>query len=263
MSEPAVEVGDKQTEANSTPRRWFHFRLRVLAVAPLALLVLFGFYAPRQMAQRRALVALRENQAVVRTDPIAVPGVEWLFGKDYAQEITEVYWLDPKLTDDKLEVLRGLPSITKLELAGSQVSSAGLAHISGLPNLYTLHLANTKVDDKGLAHLGGLKNLGILSLDRTGVTDGGLELLGRMRQLERLYLDGTALTDKGLAHLAGLNQLKELSAVDTKITDAGLKHLTGLKGLEMLKVYNTEVTREGMEELHRTLPQCVIWIPTE
>lgn len=263
MSEQAIGVDDKQSGAPSSMRRWFHFRLRVLAVVPVAFLVLFGFYAPRQIAQARALARLKQYQAVVRTEPLAVPGVESMFGKDYAQQITEVYWLDPALTDDKLQVLSGLSTITKLELAGTQVSSAGLAQVSGLSNLYTLHLANTKVDDQGLSHLVGLKNLGILSLDQTRVTDKGVESLGRMRQLERLYLDGTSLTDKGLAHLAGLTELKELSAVDTKITDAGLKHLVGLKNLEMLKVYNTSVTREGMEELHRALPQCVVWIPTE
>ena len=78
------------------PARWFHFRGRVLLVIPLAILVLALIYVPRQIAQHRALEALKQSKAVVRTQPIVVPGAAQLFGEEYAQEIVEVYLVEPQ-----------------------------------------------------------------------------------------------------------------------------------------------------------------------
>jgi len=243
-------------------RKWYHLRWQVFLMIPLAVLVLCGIYVPRQMRQHRAIVALKQWGAVVRTQPVALFGLELLLPQAYADEIVEVYWRDPELDEERLAVLNGLSTVEKLELSGSRVTSEGLQHLTGLAKLYMLHLDGTQVGDDGLKHLSRLRSLGVLSLDKTRVTDAGLLQLARMPQLERLYLNGASITDAGLAHLAGLAGLKELSLVETQISDVGLAHLRGLKNLEMLKIHDTRVTQAGMNELHAALPNCVIWVPS-
>ena len=264
-SSEAKPADSHSRTGDAIPRgpKWFHFRGRVLLVIPVALMVLAAIYVPRQVAQRRALVALKAINAPVRTQPLLVPGIAQLFGEEYAQEITDVYMRNPEVSDEDLHIVAGLRSLQKLELAGSNVTSAGIENLTGLLNLYTLHLADTKVTDEGLTHLARLRSLGILSLDNTPISDAGLMHVAKIPKLERLYLDGTGISDAGLAHLSGLVTLKELACVGTKITDAGLQHLRGLENLEVLKVYNTQVTRAALEELHTVLPKCMIWEPDE
>jgi len=259
-------MSDQQSRSEQPPlpraKRWFHLRWQVLLLVPAALAVVAAVFVPRQLRQARAIAALQQHRAVVRTQPVSLLGAELLLPPEYADEIVEVYWRDPALDERRLAVLTGLTTLEKLELSGSPVTSRGLAHLRGLSKLYMLHLDGTQVGDEGLAHLAGLRGLGVLSLDDTRVTDGGLAALARLPQLERLYLNGTGVTDAGLAHLAKLTRLKELSLVKTRITDAGLAHLKGLTALEMLKVYDTGVTQQGMNDLHAALPKCVIWVPS-
>src|SRR5262245_41009878 len=121
-----------------TRRKWYHLRWQVLLLIPLALLVLAGFYVPRQIRQQRAIAALQSLGAVVRTQPVALFGLELILPQAYADEVVEVYWRDPGLDDTQLAVLAGLSTIEKLELSGSQVTSAGLSHFVGLTKLYML-----------------------------------------------------------------------------------------------------------------------------
>jgi hypothetical protein len=173
----------------------------VLLVIPAALLILIGVYAPRQLAQRRALVALKAMNAPVRTQPFPIPGIGQLFGEEYAQEITDVYMRNPAVSDEDLHIVAGLKTLQKLELAGSSVTSAGIENLKGLPNLYTLHLADTQVTDEGLVHLPRFKNLGILSLNNTAISNSGLAHVAKIPNLERLYLDGTGISDEGLSQV--------------------------------------------------------------
>lgn len=250
---------------NATPpaRKWYQLRWRVLLLIPLAIAGVAAVLIPRQLRQERAIREFKQLNVVVRTQPTPLFGLEALIPPEYADEVIEVYWKDPQLDETQLGVLRGLSSVEKLELAGSKVSSAGLANLAGLSNLYMLHLDETQVDDAGLPQLARLRNLEVLSLSKTQVTDAGLVHIEKLPKLERLFLDKTAVTDAGLPRLGKLLNLKELSLVDTQVSDAGLAHLKGLKNLEMLKVYNTQVTSAGMHDLHAALPKCVVWIPTE
>ena len=248
--------------ASAARPKWYQLRWQILLLLPLAVAILAGIFVPRQLRQRRAIVALKEYNAVVRTQPVSLLGAEFLVPPEYADEIVEVYWRDPQLDEQRLRVLRGLSSIEKLELSGSKVTSQGLQHLAGLSRLYMLHLDGTEVGDEGVTQLARMRGLAVLSLDQTRVSDAGLKKLGTMRNLERLYLNGTQVTDAGLAELGKLTELKELSLVNTQISDAGLVHLKELKKLEMLKVYDTRVTQQGMNELHAALPQCVVWVPS-
>jgi hypothetical protein len=113
--------------------------------------------------------------------------------------------------DKNLEILKPVADQVKwMDLARTQVTDAGLAHVAALKNLTRLHLENTKITDAGLDHLKGLANL------------------------EYLNLYGTQVTDAGIAKLAGLKNLKKLFVWQTKVTDDGAKKLVAaIAGLDV------------------------------
>lgn len=107
-----------------------------------------------------------------------------------------------EFTDDKLAELKPIASQVKwVDLARTQVTDKGLAHVAGMTNLSRLHLENTQVGDAGLDAIKGLT------------------------QLEYLNLYGTQVTDAGIAKLAGLKNLKKLFVWQSKVTDAGAAKL--------------------------------------
>ncbi len=142
-----------------------------------------------------------------------------------------------------------LAGLKVLDLGGTRVMDAGLAHLKGLIGLQDLGLRSTKVTDAGLAHLRGLTGLQSLDLSYTKVTDAGLEHLRGLTGLQRLDLSYTQVTDAGLEHLRGLTGLQRLDLRYTQVTDAGLEHLKGLTGLQELDLWKTQVTDAGLEHL--------------
>ena len=64
--------------------------------------------------------------------------------------------------------------VVGVDLFGSEVTDAGLAHLTGLTALEVLDLEGTQVTDAGLAHLTGLTGLEFLFLDDTQVTEMGV-----------------------------------------------------------------------------------------
>lgn len=114
-------------------------------------------------------------------------------------------------SDKNLEVLKPVADQVKwMDLARTQVTDAGLAHLAAMKNLTRVHLENTKITDAGLDHLKGLANL------------------------EYLNLYGTQVTDAGIAKLAGLKNLKKLFVWQTKVTEDGAKKLVAaIAGLDV------------------------------
>ena len=157
-------------------------------------------------------------------------------------------------------------SVLSVQLAGTQVTDAGLEHLQGLTRLQSLGLGGTQVTDAGLAHLQGLVQLQSLGLADTKITDAGLEHLQALTQLHSLGLGGTRITERRTGappsvdptsdsepfqyrrhgRRAGtppeLPQLRTLNLSKTEVTDAGLEHLKGLTQLEQLSLIGTLVT---------------------
>jgi uncharacterized membrane protein len=95
---------------------------------------------------------------------------------------------------------------------------AELAQLSPLAaNIVDLDLAGTQVTDAGLAPIAAMQNLRRLRLDRTGITDAGLVQLHNLKKLEYLNLHSTKITDAGLKTLASLPALRQLYVWNTKV----------------------------------------------
>jgi hypothetical protein len=64
-----------------------------------------------------------------------------------------------------------------LQLSGTRVGNADLAHLQGLTGLRVLWLYDTRVGDAGLIYLRGLRGLRVLNLRSTLVSGGGVDAL--------------------------------------------------------------------------------------
>ena len=142
-----------------------------------------------------------------------------------------------------------------IELAGTDVSDAGLKALGGFPELHTIDLAECKnITSGGLAHLAPVKTLRALKLTDTWVGDTGLAHLAKMPRLSDVYLGHTATTDAGLASLATCPELHRLQLAHTGVTDAGLKVLTDAPKLWYLELAGTRVTDAALAYI----PECVL-----
>jgi uncharacterized membrane protein/mono/diheme cytochrome c family protein len=107
-----------------------------------------------------------------------------------------------RIGDDAVGTLsRIAPQVVWLDLGGTKVTDAGLAHVALLKNLTRLHLQRTAVGNAGLAQLAGLTRLEYLNVYGTRVSDEGLKALAGVKTLRSLYVWQTAVTPEGVASL--------------------------------------------------------------
>lgn len=155
---------------------------------------------------------------------------------------------DPKdrVTDDWLAKLKGQDKLTRLELSGTAVTSAGLVHLKDLTNLERLNVCLTAVDDRGFEHLAGMTKMKRMTICSSKITGSGFQHLGGMKELESINLHSSPASDAGLEAIGKLTSLKRLEIVHTNVTDAGLKHLAGLKNLQQLHIHGPETTEAAL-----------------
>lgn len=109
-------------------------------------------------------------------------------------------------------------------IVGTNFSDSDLEKLTAVgANLRWLDLGGTGVTDAGLAHLARMPNLTRLHLERTRITDAGLERLAGLADLEYLNLYGTEISDAGLDPLQKLPKLKQMYVWETKVTPAAAK----------------------------------------
>ena len=82
-------------------------------------------------------------------------------------DVTVLQMANPDVTDQTLELIKGMKDLKDLDLNNTQVTDAGLKILKELPALNTLRLKNTQVTDKGFQEaLAGKESL--LRLELTG-----------------------------------------------------------------------------------------------
>ena len=228
-------------------RRYMRFSLRGLIVLVLVIGGGLGWIVREARIQRGAVAAIENAGGGVSYDwqwsnersisggkPWAPRWLVALIGVDYFGHVTRASFYNA--TDETLVSVGRLTRLERLDLEGTSIGDAGLAHLTGLTNLVSLYINNTQVSDAGLEHLKGLTTLEILALDYTKVTGKGMVHLKGLTRLSKLSLDHTQVTDAGLAQLNRLMNLEQLDLYGTRVTDAGLAHLKGLMSLSSLEL---------------------------
>lgn len=154
--------------------------------------------------------------------------------------------LADRVTDDWLQNVADQDALRRLELSGTAVTSAGLAHLRDLTQLQFLNVCLTAVDDEGLAHLPALVNMRRMTVCSSKVTGSGFRHLTGMTRLESINLHSSPASDEGLQAIGKLTSLRRLEIVHTHVTDAGLAHLAALVNLRQLHVHGPEATENGL-----------------
>ena len=92
----------------------------------------------------------------------------------------------------------GPDDVYQINLRGTMITDAGLAHLSKLTGLERLHLERTNLTNAGLAHVKGLEQLAYLNLYATpAISDGCVDHLKHLTGLRKLFLWQTKVTDAG------------------------------------------------------------------
>ena len=178
-------MSKSEQRASLAPRRrrgCFQFSLRTLLLAMLALGVVLGRFVQSVQKQQQAVSRITGYGGHVTYDyqldawgefrrdssgnylrDLKPPGPRWLrrfVGDHYFQTAVRV-WLGSEegvgFLDRELEALAGplnsLPSLKVLDLTGSPITDAGLAHLRGLTQLKRLDLRGTKATNRGIQSL--------------------------------------------------------------------------------------------------------------
>lgn len=116
--------------------------------------------------------------------------------------VVNFHLADGKVTDDHLVPVEALNEwIYELNLRGTDITDAGLAHLKSQKALTRLHLEKTKVTDEGLKQLTGLTNLEYLNVYGTAVTDAAVDLLTSLSNLKKVYIWQSKVTVNGVRKL--------------------------------------------------------------
>ncbi len=188
--------------------------------------------------------------------------------------------------DEKLDWLKSLPRLKKIELSGGYTDD-DLKAVKGMTTLEVVRLYQTAVSDAFLDDLKGNKGLRTLTLDghwglhgiqpmvsseagktRWTIPDlarggGGaaapkftgkaLEKLAAFEGLTELHVSNTGLKDADLAALAKLRPLRRLTVFAPSVTDKGVGALKALTRLEYLDLRGTDMTTASAAAL-KALP---------
>ena len=158
-----------------------------------------------------------------------------------------------EITDDAMHDVGRLRHLQRLNLAGTSITDAGVAHLRGCQALREVDLSWTRTGDGAIRALAGRQDLctfrsGLLVTDdglalfrewpAFAAWNGGAETMGLVSYdagPTYLMLRG-AITDRGLQHLAGLDGLFALNLDDAAlpITAVGIAALAALPHLGWL-----------------------------
>jgi hypothetical protein len=167
-----------------------------IRISVLMILWLSPYAAVGQTDQERS--SRREAEAIKAIEA-AGGRVSRISAVDESREISCYLATDP-IKDDHLKQASAIKNVIWMNLAGTEITDAGLKFIADMP-LEKLHLERTQISDAGLQHLKNMKRLTYLNVYDTKVTDAGLQYLKELKSLKKLYVWKTSVTEDGMKKL--------------------------------------------------------------
>lgn len=189
----------------------------------------------------------------LKVDSDAAKDLAFLKGIDPANfELLDLSRTD--IDDKELAVIERFPHLSRLALARTKITDAGVKHLTKLKKIVSLDLSMNDIGDEALTHLkefeGSLRDL---NFSDTKVTDGGLNALAGMKALRNLDLAYTEIGDAGMEPISKIKTLEFIYLQETKITDAATAHLKHLPKLQQIEVFDTGITKAGADVLREAL----------
>ena len=202
----------------------------------------------------------REPESTPVDEPESIEAVEQAQAE--LERDDEAFVVSVAISQDSLAELlpklAGFPRLSKLSLAGSQVTSADLESLTAIASLRELDLFDTDLDDDKISALSKLSGLQRLSLSGTRITDAALTGLAKLRELQELDLRWTDITGESIDKLVTLPNLTKLDLSWTVISDKQIERLAKLASIQNLVLENTEFTDRGLEKLRTAMANSKI-----
>ncbi|CAI9094299.1 OLC1v1030019C7 [Oldenlandia corymbosa var. corymbosa] len=143
-----------------------------------------------------------------------------------------------KISGAALWSIIGITNLKELDLSRcSKMNDAGIRHLSSFPSLERLCISETGVSSEGIRLLSSLTNLYYLDLGGLAVSDLALSSLQGLKKLQFLDLWGSEISNSGAALLQYFPKLSSLNLAWTKVTK-----LPNLSSLEFLNLSNCTIT---------------------
>lgn len=158
--------------------------------------------------------------------------------------------------DRTLGALARATTLTNLSLMGTKIGDDGIKQLDDLARLSSVDLRGTSVTDAGIAHFAERHSVDELRLgEGQAVGDAGAESLVAMRSLKSLGLRHTYITDKAVFALAVLEKLEWLDLGGcNNLTDESIAALAQYKSLKRVLLDGVRVSPDRISELERDQP---------
>ncbi len=163
------------------------------------------------------------------------------------------------LPDATLSQLGTFSRLRALDLTGTDIGDTSLAQIAKLTHLEELRLNHGRFTEKGFAALAPLINLRRLEAVRTRLTGAAAATICLFTKLEQLNLDYTTFNNVGLKQIIAL-PLKELRLDSTNLSDEAVDSLAAIPSLQLVNLYHTLISEQGHARLVKALPNAkIVW----
>lgn len=184
---------------------------------------------------------------------------EWLHA--HHAELARQQWLaltlrESDVTGDGLSALSGLESLVFLELRGTPLEDADVAHVVSLPGVNQLDVARTGISGSALAGLSQMPQLACLCIDSSQATPEGIAGLAACPSLQWVTLFDA--NDASVRQVSGLNGLIWLDLVGEDLTADCLTTLPEMQSLQQLRLFDSTFSPEELRSLRQALPGCDI-----
>ncbi|HJT30571.1 MAG TPA: redoxin family protein, partial [Pirellulales bacterium] len=162
-----------------------------------------------------------------------------------------------RITDEGFALLAGSPTIERVQITGSRMTTRCLETLATMPRLKRVGLLNVDPKADGEPIWKGLENLQSLDWelslwDCPPLAKDDFAKLAGFQNLVQLRIGGLQpITDADLQHLCALKKLKFLELASSIATDEGLELLGSLPNLETLRI-SCLATEKGLEALGRS-----------
>ncbi len=130
-------------------------------------------------------------------------------------------WGAQGITDETLQEIKDLPSLTFLNVGMTQASLEGIDE-SILEKLEFLYLNNTNLGPSRLSRLGFCKKLKIVSIYSMKLEDSDLAILKQVPTVEAIEIGPATITDQGLEILADLPNIKRFDFRGTPVSEESI-----------------------------------------
>jgi hypothetical protein len=166
-------------------------------------------------------------------------------------------WLQTtRITGDGLAALRGMQNLHFLDLTGTPLEDADIAHIAAIPGVNQVYVARTGISDAALSGLSQIPNLSFVCIDATQATPQGIAGLAQCPKLQLVTVFDA--DNESVRQVSQLDGLWGLTLVGEDITAGCLPALKQMQGLKELSLYDSNLTMEELDDLQQALPGCTV-----